>query len=204
MKRIILYIFIGFITSINLFSTKWEYGGLDGEAGITLLYKTLPPLIVDIEKTEILKVAKTNQSFKYSEVSDKRAPLNVNIEVSFNNEIINNNGVNKEIVRTIYNEVELSFEENGIFFLIENNTPIDQEIKTIEAEVFFTSRNGEVEGNGKKIRKILGDTIKDGKLQQNDIYIDAVFNSSKQLLFSGEYKGTVVLVIEFIGKGAIN
>lgn len=209
MKKLLLFILVGLISHINLYSTRWDFGGLDGEAGLIILYKTLPPLIVEVEKPEVLKIPKTNKSFKYSETVSKNTPLNVNIEVIFDNKIINKNGINKEIVRTIYNEVELSFDGDGKFKLDRVDNSSKEKIKektlsSIDGEVFFTNRNGVTDGDGKKVKKILGDTIKDGKLKQDDIYIDAIFNSELKSLNSGRYIGKATLIVEFIGKGAIN
>lgn len=209
-KKMVVFLFI--ILSVKSFSTKWNYGGgLDGEAGLMLIYKTLPPLLVEVEEPETMSIASGNQSFKYSEVSRSKKPLNVKIEVYFNNTIVQDNSINKSIISTIYDSVRLSFINNGSFFLYKESDGIEpRDIKKtldlIDGEVFFTDANGieEATNKAKIVYRKLGETIQDGVLRRDDIYIDAIFNRKQEELIVGKYRGGTTLMVEFLGKGALN
>lgn len=197
-----------FIITINSFSTIWNFNGLDGEAGIILIYKTLPPLTVEVEQPEKMVVSKEQKNFKYSEVSPSRKPLQVKIEIKFNDSIIEANNINKEIIRTIYDSAKLSFLNEGKFSLIkhtqENGMKKNKELLPVEetiidAEAFFTNDKALFEG--KEIERVLKDSIQGGTLTRQDIYIDAEFNKNNKILLAGEYSGSITLVVEFIGKG---
>lgn len=165
-----------------------------------ILYKTLPPLIIDIDSPERMTVSKEAKNFKYSDIVSSKKPIQLRIEIKFNDSIINSNNINKEIVRTVYDSLKLSFVEQGKFRLygVENNILNE----SIDGEVFFTNENGVIEGemNGKEIKRTLHDTIQGGVLSRKDIYIDAIFNQEGKKLLIGNYSGTVSLDIEFMGK----
>lgn len=199
------------LLSTGVFSTTWEYeGGLDGESGLMIVYKTLPPLIVEVDEPELMTVPKGTKSFKYSEVVRSKKPLNVKIEIYFNNSVVEDNGINKEIIRTIYDTAKLSFVEQGEFKLIKEDSGVgpresnvdDTDVESIDGEVFFTNSIGVVkaQGNGKELISQIGDTISSGTLHKSDIYIDAQFNKKEKELLSGQYSGKTTLVVEFIGK----
>ncbi len=209
-KKIITFLFV--ILSMESFSTKWNYGGgLDGEAGLMLIYKTLPPLSVKVEEPEIMSVVSGNQSFKYSEVSKSGKPLNVKIEVYFNDNIVEDNSINKTIISTIYDSIRLSFVNNGNFFLYEEIGKVENKagkttIKAIDGEVYFTDSSGieEATNKAKVIQRKLGETIQNATLKREDIYIDAIFNRRGEELIAGEYRGYTTLIVEFLGRGALN
>lgn len=201
MKKIII-IFNLFIVSV-FGKTEWTYSGIT-DGGLMILYKTLPPLVVEVDEPEIMRVKKGSESFKYSNVTKTQKPLNVNIEIKFNNSIIEENAINKDIVQTIYDSVRLSFQNDGIFNLYKNTDGIlpKNTIESIDGEVFFTDISGtRLPGNEAKILlKPLGNTIQGGVLSQNNIYIDSEFNKNKKEILPGNYNGEVKLEVEFIGK----
>jgi|GEM_PF-6373799 len=201
----LLKLFLLCCMSILSYSATWKFeGGLNGDEGLMLIYKTLPPLIIEVDSPETMRVSKNIGEFTYSKVTNLKRPLNVSIKVSFNNDIIeNNNAVNKEIVRTIYDTTKLSFKDNGRFYLRKTNGKLrrlDVE-NQIDAYAFFSTSNGEKEGD--IINRGLGDTISNGTLSQNNIYINAIFNQEKKELIPGEYSGIVTLMVEFLGRGEI-
>lgn len=207
MNKKIIFLISGILLTVSTFATTWKFeGGLDGKSGLTIVYKTLPPLIIDVDEPEMMVVPRGNQMFRYSEVSRSKQPLNVSIKVFFNKSIVEDNGINKNIVRTLYDTVRLSFSNAGKFELIKKSGSVQPKSNdiTVDGEVFFTNRNGAIEGNnGKLLEKKIGDSIQNGILSEQEIYIDARFNNQKKEMLSGQYEGKVTLEIEFIGKGAI-
>lgn len=208
MKKKIFFI-INLFSFVFLFGTTWKYeGGLDGEAGLMIVYKRLPPLIVEVEEPEIMNIPSGNNSFIYSQVSRARKPLNVKIEIYFNNSVTQENGINKEVIRTLYDTAKLSFKNEGNFILnIENSGISPKNVVgdnnfSIDGEVFFTNLNGlpNIDGNGKELTLKIGDSILGGTLYRSDIYLDAEFNKQKKFLLSGQYSGGAVLMVEFLGK----
>lgn len=198
MASIFLFIILNF-KYLNS-ETIWSFSsGVNGTGGLMIIYKTLPPLVVDVDTPKLMRVKKGNDIFKYSEASGENKPLNVRVKVQFNTEVVEDNGINKEIIKNIYNNITLSFKNYGRFQL----KPLDKNNDlNIEAQAYFTDFNG-VKINDKAhpiINKNLGDTISNGLLSQNDIYIDAEFNKERKNLLAGEYKGTVILEVEFNGK----
>lgn len=201
MKYKIIYIFLIFCISKIIYSgTNWQFSaGVNGNGGLMIVYKTLPPLVVNVDQPKVMRVKKGRDPFKYSESSGENKPLNVMIKVEFNKEVVGENGINKEIIRSIYNNVTLSFKNNGIFSLIKTTEKSDLQI---DAQAYFTDQNG-IRINDKAhpiINRNLSDTIQNGILLQNDIYIDAEFNKMQQELLEGRYEGTVILEVEFNGK----
>lgn len=207
MKRIIILFLL--LLSFNSFSTKWQYGGgLDGEAGLMIVYKSIPPLVLKIDEPETILIPSGNGTFKYSEISKSKKPLNVRLEVKFNSHIVENNSVNKSIISTIYDTARYSFINNGSFFLektsIKNGEILIEE--GIDGEVFFTDINGneEAANKAKIINRKLSESVKDGILNREDVYIDAIFNRRNKQLTTGRYEGKTTLVVEFLGRGALN
>lgn len=187
-------------------ATSWNFtGGLNGEDGLMIVYKTLPPLSVEVDQPEVMIVPASNAPFRYSEVNKNRNLLEVRIEIRFNKEIIEtNNAVNKKIVRSVYDRAKLNFKDDGIFYLEKINSKkikkdvLDEVNNKIDGEVFFTTAGGV--DLGKEITEKIGDTIQNGTLSKRYIYIDAKFNKEGKQLMLGEYKGTATLVVEFLGK----
>lgn len=188
------------VVSISYSGTIWKFSsGVNGSGGLMIVYKTYPPLVVNVEKSKIMRVKKGNEKFTYSKVIEGGKPLNVDISINFNQGIIDENGVNKEIIRSIYNNVTLSLKNNGKFYL---ETLVNDESYTIDAQAYFTDKNG-TRINDKShpiINKELLDSIQNGALRQSDIYIDAEFNSERKELKIGKYSGSVILEVEFNGK----
>lgn len=203
-KKVILIYFM--VIKIIFSATEWNFSGINGNGSITILYKTLPPLVVEVDEPELMRIKRGKDSFKYSDVSRSKKPLNVNIEIQFNNGIIDNNGSNKDIISTIYDTVKLELLNNGEITLLQDNlsgVPRNNDSLGIKGEVYFTNISGiELENKYILIKK-LGESIKNGLLTTNDIYIDAEFNKEKNEILSGQYSGKIIMSVEFIGKGNI-
>lgn len=202
--KILKIVIIFNLLIVNIFSkTEWTYSGIN-DGGLMILYKTLPPLIVEVDEPEIMRIKKGSETFKYSNVTKTKKPLNVNIEIRFNNSIIEENAINKDIVQTIYDSVRLSFQDDGKFNLYKSTEGILPKniVESIDGEVFFTDISGtKLQGNEAKILvKPLGNTIQGGVLSQNNIYIDSEFNKDKKQILPGNYSGEIKLEVEFIGK----
>lgn len=208
MRKKYIIILTSLVFSIMTYSSKWTYDGISN-GGLMILYKSLPPTSIMIETPEVMTVSKNQGTFWYSEVSPTRAPIKVDIKIKFNDGIVNNadNGLNKEIIYQIYDQVELTFLDNGVFSLTPTDSNVVNEQTTIDAEAYFVKSGGVIlDGeNGKKVQRKFINTIQNGLLtiDNSPIYIDAQFNKKNKELMSGSYSGTVKLEIEFKGKGGI-
>lgn len=204
MKIKLLMGLLTFILSINSLSTEWKYqGGLDGGAGLMIVYKSVPPIKIEVEEPEIMVVPRGTQLFKYTEASRKKEPLAVKIEIQFDSSIVQDNGVNKQIITQMYNSAKLWFDNNGYFEMIDSNGVIpkannQENSRSIKAEAFFVDKN---KANEKKETIInFKETIQNGLLVSDKAYIDAKFNTEGKEMLSGNYRGVAKLNIEILGK----
>lgn len=211
MKIKYLYLLGIFISSITL-ASKWTYDGIsDGE--LMILYKTLPPAAINISEVEEMVVNKNIGTFRYTDTNKSKEPLEVDINITFDPNVVTNgeNDLNKQIINTIYNQVELRMVNDGKFFLNKfesgknqnKKQNIEQKEGIIDGHAFFVNKSKVYIGT-KIIRKI-NNTIKNGNLtiDGEPIFIDAEFNRDRKQLLSGNYKGTVTLEVEFKGTGGI-
>ncbi len=195
--------------SLTSFSTEWKYeGGLDGGAGLMIVYKSIPPIKIEVDEPETMVVPRGKQTFRYTEVSKIKEPLKVKIEVQFDSSIVSDNGLNKDIVNQMYNSAKLWFDNDGMFEMIASDKLIFKannlvNSENIKAEVFFVDKNGVNEMKQKVTR--FKETIQNGLLISEEEYIDAKFNLDSKVMSSGSYRGVTKLNIEILGKnGGIN
>lgn len=202
MKKVMIFFFM--IMLVNVYGvTEWDFHGINGNGSLTILYKTLPPLVVEVDEPEIMRIKRGTSKFKYSNSTKSQKPLNVNIEIQFNDGIIDQNGINKDIVQAIYDTVNLKLLGNGKIELRAMNETIWPRIDgtgVINGIVYFSNISGDKENNGESITRKLGESIKGGLLTSNDIYIDAEFNQEEKEILAGTYLGKITLEVEFIGK----
>lgn len=202
-KKIFIFI-LGIILNISIFSSSdWQFtSGINGDGGLTIVYKTLPPLKVEVDSPEPMRIASGNQSFTYTSSNSSGKPLSVKIEIKFNNGIIDNDTINKTIVTTIYNKVKLSFENNGDFSLIKDGKPEDK----IAGKIYFSTAEGVK--IGEELMKPFNQTIQNGTLKVDTVYINANFNEDNKMITpkldkltegSPDYSGTARLNVEFLG-----
>ena len=105
MKRIFIVLSFLLVTIISYSDVKWE--GEDGR--LTIIYKIIDPLIVDVEQPQKLVIGSNKKNFTYSEVSKTRKPLLVTVKSSYN-EI-------DELLRKIYETVYFELPNMGEFKL---------------------------------------------------------------------------------------
>lgn len=210
-KKIIVGVSVLLLSVIAFGKTTWKLNGaLDGDAGLMIVYKTIPPLMVDVEDPDLMVVSKSRGSFTYSEVAKSKQPLKGRIEINYDKDVASqgNNGLNKNIIRTIYNSVNISFLDNGVFALRKDTTGIEPKKgerrldleNQIDGEVFFTSSKGLTRNSDKRQKLKLEDTVQNGVLRTADVYIDARFNKGGKELMAGKYRGVTTLVVEFVGQ----
>lgn len=105
MKKIILLLLL--IKNCFLFGDTFWSG--EDKQGITVVFKVLDPLIVNVEKPSKLYISKLDKKFSYSEKSDTKKSLLVSVETPYEN--VDN------ILRRIYENVYFKLENNGVFKL---------------------------------------------------------------------------------------
>ncbi|WP_130891793.1 hypothetical protein [Fusobacterium ulcerans] len=202
-KKIFIFL-LGIILNISIFSSSdWQFtSGINGDGGLTIVYKTLPPLKVEVDSPEPMRIASGNQAFTYTNSNSSGKPLSVKIEIKFNNGIIDNDAINKTIVTTIYNKVKLSFENNGEFSLIKDGKPEDK----IAGKIYFSTAEGVK--ISEELMKPFNQTIQSGTLKVDTVYINANFNEDNKMITpkldkltedSPDYSGTARLNVEFLG-----
>lgn len=210
MKRTFIIIIMLLISTLTL-ASKWTYEGITN-GGLMLLYKALPPTIISIDTPEEMTVSKDQGMFWYTDVNKSNQPLKLDISIQFRSQVVGEgeNGLNKQIINAIYNQVELTFENNGEFSLNKVSKNKKEKVSdgatdTISAEAFFVSKAGVAENGGKKIQRTFNNTVQNGLLTMdgNPVYIDVQFNKEKKTLASGSYDGILGVYVEFKGKGGL-
>ena len=180
-KKIIVFFFIVF--SFSTFSqTYWK-----GEnKKITIIYKVLDPLIIDIEPTERLYISKLDKNFKYSQKSTTRNGILVKVETPYNTSSYD------EILRKIYEKVYFQLENEGVFDLVhENNT-----MYKIKGSAYFVDEN--VKEKATEYSKEFASSVA-GSSFNTTTRIDVDFSLPDTELPLGIYKGTLRLNVWFGG-----
>lgn len=149
---------------------------------LVVIYKVLNPLSVIVDKPEKMIMKSSKESFKYSDVVQSRAPLNVKIEAPYN--------IRDEILDKIYGTATLTLRDQGNFEL----KKVDDNSKVIRGRGFFPSE-------GEKSHQMilpLYDASAANKYQASTT-IDAVFNEDKTEMLMGNYKGVLILDVTYGG-----
>lgn len=179
-KRIIYF----FCISVVAFAgTNWT--GNDKKT-ITIVYKILEPLIVNIEKPEKIIARRNEKEFSYS--SKKGKPLLVTVEAPYNN------GTIDDILRKVYEKVYFKLEEEGNFYL-ENK---EESSYRILAKGYFVDSN--IVNKNSKVTYYYKDFP--SKVEGNSFYtttgIDVDFYINNDIPL-GVYEGTLKLNVWFGG-----
>lgn len=114
----IFYLAQGLYSTTNINFTKQ----------LVVIYKVLNPLSVVVDKPEKMIIKSSKDTFKYSSVTQSRAPLNVKIEAPYK--------VRDEILDKIYGTATLVLRNYGNFEL----KKIDDSSNTIKGRGFFLVR----------------------------------------------------------------
>lgn len=183
MKRIFIVLSFLLATIISYSEVKWE--GEDGR--LTIIYKIIDPLIVDVEQPQKLVIGSNKKNFTYSEVSKTRKPLLVTVKSSYN-EI-------DELLRKIYETVYFELPNMGEFKLKneKNNAEIIGKGYFIDNEVGANRSNQRTEISKPFSNRVNGATF------STTTNIDANFTLPEGEVPMGVYKGSLHLNVWFGG-----
>ena len=175
-KRIIL------ICMLCLAHAIYSVTNINFTRQLVVIYKVLNPLSVVVSKPEKMTVRRSKDTFKYSDVIQSRAPLDVKIEAPYN--------VRDEILDKIYGTATLILRNQGQFEL----RKVDDNSSVIKGRGFFPTK-------GEKSYEMvlpLNDASATNKYQASTM-IDAIFNEDKKDMLIGNYKGVLILDVTYGG-----
>lgn len=186
MKRIFIVLSFLLITIISYSDVKWE--GEDGR--VTIIYKIVDPIIVDVEQPQKLIVSANQKKFTYSEVNRDKKRINVRINAPYNQ----NHSIDS-ILRAIYEKVYLELQNDGKFEL--QNEKKSQNI--IKGKGYFVDNEAKVMSKDKQTfySKEFSNRVNGNKFYTTS-QIDADFEMDENMPM-GVYKGTLKLNVWFGG-----
>lgn len=145
---------------------------------LVVIYKVLDPLSVIVDSPEKMVVRAGNQTFKYSEVTSSRAPLNIKIETPYKQR--------DEILDQIYGTATLELENKGEFVLVDEKASNN----TIRGRGFFVSNSAS------QLTLPLYNASTPDKYQASTV-VDAIFNEDKNEMLMGNYRGVLILNVTY-------
>ncbi len=146
---------------------------------LVVIYKVLDPLSVIVDKPEKMTVSVGDQTFKYSEVSTSKSPLNIKIETPYNDR--------DEILDKIYGTAALKLANNGDFNLVNSTTNTE----IIKGRGFFK------DGSSSLILPLYNASTPNK--YQASTTVDAIFNEERKQMLMGNYKGVLILNVTYGG-----
>lgn len=187
MKKILILLSFLLVTIISYSDVKWE--GEDGR--VTIIYKIVDPLIVDVEQPQKLVIGANQKKFTYSEASKDKKRVNVKVNAPYNqNHSIDN------ILRAIYAKVYFELQDKGEFNLTHTKNPEN----IIKGQGYFVDKEAGISSNDKKTfyNKDFSNRVNGNKFYTTS-QIDADFEMTKENMPMGVYSGTLKLNVWFGG-----
>ena len=185
-------------------ASTWKVNGISTNGGLMIIYKSMAPLILDVEAGEKkMLITKEQKNFTYSKMAGKH-PIKVIARAEYNPDIVGQGGneLNKNIINTIYNRVSFEFPQPDFKLnYIPKNGEEAKPDKYIDGKAYFTDKNG-VQNLGTKQESNLINNIVSGKLTTSEVYVDAQFTVPNNVnLLGGEtYRGSVRITAEALGQ----
>ena len=183
MKRIFIVLSFLLITIISYSEVKW-----DGEDGrVTIIYKIVDPLIVEVEQPQKLVIGANQKKFTYSEASKRKKALLVTVKSPYNQV--------DELLRKIYETVYFKLDNNGEFKLTNEKTT-----KEISGKGYFIDNEAQATRDKKvtEISKPFANRV-NGNGFSVTTGVDADFTLPEEEVPMGVYKGTLYLNVWFGG-----
>lgn len=174
MKKIKILLILVLLSIYSYSATKINFS-----KQLVVIYKVLDPLSVRVDTPEKMTVRKGNETFRYSQVVQSRTPLNVQISAPYNSR--------DEILDEIYGTAKLELRNRGEFELKELQNPNFK----IKGKGFFGSAEDEYQIN----LPLYNATTPN--MYQASAQIDAIFNSDKEEMLMGTYKGVLILDVTY-------
>lgn len=184
--KLIGIIIMFFFFKVGYAETIWR--GEDNKK-LTVIYKVLHPLIVNIEEPEKLIINRSEENFTYSKKNERKAPILVTVKAPYNQESYD------EILRKIYETVYFKLEDDGIFNLVH----IDDNSMKISAEAYFIDDIYTLGRNKVKEYYKPFSSNTSGKEFITTTTIDVDFKNDPSRNKLGLYKGSLKLNVWFGG-----
>lgn len=183
MKRILILLSFLVVTVMSYSDVKWE--GEDGR--VTIIYKIVDPLIVEVEQPQRLVIGANQKKFTYSEASKKKKPLLVTVRSPYNQV--------DELLRKIYETVYFELGNRGEFKLVNEKTT-----KEINGQGYFIDNEGKATRDKKvtELSKPFANRV-NGNGFSVTTGVDADFTLPEGEVPMGVYKGTLHLNVWFGG-----
>lgn len=174
------------INQIVFSATYWKG---ENQNKITVIYKILNPLVVEVDKPERLRVNRAEKEFKYSSKSEGKKRIKVTVEAPYNKGSID------DILRKIYERVYFRLDNDGRFELLHDT---DSTAK-IEGQGYFVDEEISTVGNrvtsfDKSFYNNVG-----GENFNATTEIDVDFKLPSEFIPLGVYRGILKLNVWFGG-----
>lgn len=173
-----------------LLATSFSYADVvwNGEEGrISIIYKIVDPLLVEVETPKRLIVSATQKEFTYSKMTETKQPLLVTVKSPYNTV--------DEILRKIYENVYLELQDNGVYTLRNDTTT-----KVITGKGYFIDAEGNATTETKTtylVKQFANRVSGTGFSVTTNIDSDFVLPEGEVPM--GVYKGTLRLNVWFGG-----
>lgn len=183
MKKNWLILLLFLATSFSYADVVWN-----GEEGrISIIYKIVDPLLVEVETPKRLIVSATQKEFTYSKMTETKQPLLVTVKSPYNTV--------DDILRKIYENVYLELQDNGVYTLRNDTTT-----KVIAGKGYFidTEVGATAETKTTQLVKQFANRVS-GTNFSVTTNIDSDFVLPEGEVPMGVYKGTLYLNVWFGG-----
>lgn len=186
MKKSFIFVFYILIVIFCYADVKWS--GEDGK--LTVVYKIVDPIIVDVDKPKKITVTSNQQSFSYSQMNGDNSKIEVRVTVPYNS------GEVDDILRAIYERVHFRLQNSGKFDLVlDKNTS-----EIIQGQAYFIDNAAGATTTNKKTEyfKDFSNTVAGNQFYTTS-QIDVDFTTTKSEMPMGIYRGILKLDVWFDG-----